>query len=263
MAKLLVMTDLHLVAPGGRIIGIDPLDRCKQGLAHAEKNHSDADRLIVMGDLTNAGEPAAYEALRVALEDRPWPVTLMMGNHDDRHAFRSEFPNHSVDPNGFIQNVIDHDVRIITLDSLVDAPNPPESGALCGKRLDWLSGALNTDLPCLVFVHHPPFDTGFAGMDRISLQERDAFWAELHGSKVAHVFAGHVHRTITASVAGHSVTIFKSTCHQMPMLLGKEGFGHSVDEPGAYGIISTNGEDVVVHFEDFTLPAQTVSQFDQ
>ncbi len=263
MAKLLVMTDLHLVAPGDRIIGLDPLDRFKQGLVHAAKSHSDADRLIVMGDLTNAGEPEAYKALRVSMENLPWPVTFMMGNHDDRQAFRSEFPYHPVDPNGFIQNVIEYDVRVVTLDSLVDAPNPPESGALCTQRLAWLSDALDTELPCLVFVHHPPFDTGFAGMDRIALQNRDKFWTVLNSSKVAHVFAGHVHRTITASVAGYGVTIFKSTCHQMPMLLGKEGFGHSVDEPGAYGIVLTSGANVVVHFEDFTLPSQSIAQFDQ
>ena len=67
-------------------------------------------------------------------------------------------------------------------------------------------------------------------------------------------------RTITASVDGLPVTVFKSPCHQMPMLLGAPGFGHSVAEPGAYGIILTDGADVVVHFEDFTLPAGEVGQ---
>jgi hypothetical protein len=79
--------------------------------------------------------------------------------------------------------------------------------------------------------------------------------------QVKHVFAGHIHRTITASIDGLPITVFKSPCHQMPMILGQEGSGHSVDEPGAYGIILTDGDNVVVHFEDFTLPAQDVSHY--
>ena len=97
-------------------------------------------------------------------------------------------------------------------------------------------------------------------MDGIALRNPDALRDVLKTGPVAHLFAGHVHRTITASIDGLSMTIFKSTCHQMPMLLGQEGFGHSVDEPGAYGIILTDGADVVVHFEDFTLPKQAVVQ---
>jgi len=263
MAKLLVMTDLHLASPGARIIGLDPLERMVSGLIHAARVHADADRLVLMGDLTNAGEPEAYEALKGALSDVPWPVTLMIGNHDDRSEFRRRFPDHVVDENGFVQTVTDlEDVRIVTLDTLQQDSDPPHSGRLCNDRLGWLQQALATDRPSLVFLHHPPFLSGFSGMDRIALQDREAFWDLMENANVAHIFSGHIHRTITASVRRKSVTVFKSTCHQMPMLLGEEGSGHSVDEPGAYGIVLTQGDEVVVHFEDFTLPAQVVRQCD-
>lgn len=263
MAKLLVMTDPHLVAPGGTIIGLDPLQRFRDGLEHAAQMHPDAERLIVMGDLTNDGDPEAYEALLDALESVPWAVTLMMGNHDDRGVFRTAFPSHPTDSKGFIQSFFDiEDMRLITLDSLDEASDILHAGRLCEERLGWLRAALETDRRCLVFVHHPPFDTGFKGMDGISLQDRDAFFQTLADGNVAYIFAGHVHRTISASVRGYPITIFKSTCHQMPMLLGQEGFGHSVDEPGAYGIVLVNEADVVVHFEDFSLPDQANAQFD-
>jgi hypothetical protein len=99
-------------------------------------------------------------------------------------------------------------------------------------------------------------------MDGISLQNRDAFFQTLLRGNIGYVFAGHVHRTISSSVQGIPMTIFKSTCHQMPMLLGQDGFGHSVDEPGAYGIVLIDDARVVVHFEDFTLPDQSIAQFD-
>ena len=264
MTKLLVMTDVHLVPPPQKIIGLDPRQRLKDGLAHAAENHPDADRLIIMGDLTNLGDAPSYEILRGLLGDVPWPVTLMLGNHDHRETFTGVFPDQSTDPNGYVQSALDiGDARIITLDTLDDAPKIREAGILCKDRIDWLQDVLDTDRPCLMFMHHPPFMTGFTGMDGIALQDAEQFRALLKNGPVKHLFAGHVHRTITATVEGVSMTIFKSTCHQMPMLLGQDGFSHAVDEPGAYGIVTTENGNVIVHFEDFTLPRQNVEQFDR
>ena len=263
MAKILVMTDLHLTLEGETIIGLDPGARLAQGLAHAVRVHPDADRLILMGDLTHHGRGAEYARLKSLLTALPWPVTLMIGNHDNRAAFRAAFPDAATDENGFVQSVTDAgDVRLVCLDTHEIRPSVQHAGRLCPQRMDWLTRTLAADTrPCLVFLHHPPFATGFTGMDGIGLLNAAELRATLAAhANVAHVFAGHIHRTITASVDGLPVTVFKSPCHQMPMLLGAPGFGHSVAEPGAYGIILTVGADVVVHFEDFTLPAGEVGQ---
>ena len=55
MAKILVMTDLHITPEGQSIIGLDPGQRLADGLAHAARVHPDADRLVLMGDLTHHG----------------------------------------------------------------------------------------------------------------------------------------------------------------------------------------------------------------
>ena len=96
MSKLIVMTDPHLVPAPGQIIGLDPAARLSQGLLHAAERHADADRLIIMGDLTNTGDATSYETLREALSKLPWPVTLMMGNHD--------IPGSPHRPNGICAN---------------------------------------------------------------------------------------------------------------------------------------------------------------
>ena len=264
MVKLLVMTDLHLTTDGKRIIGLDPLARLQDGLAHARRNHPDADRLILTGDLAHFGQTKAYEALSQALAEAPWPTSFLLGNHDKRGTFRKVFPHCPVDINGFVQSIVDFEgVRLITLDTLDETGASGHGGRLCKQRLTWLEDQL-TDArgkPCLVFLHHPPFMTGFDGMDDIRLKDDTAFLNTLASGNVAHVIAGHIHRTITAAIGGVPITVFKSTCHQMPMLLGKEGSEHSVDEPGAYGIVLANGSDVVVHFEDFTLPPQSVDAY--
>ncbi|MGI3186329.1 phosphodiesterase [Nioella aestuarii] len=264
MAKILVMTDLHITPEGQTIIGLDPGARLEAGLAHAGKAHPDADRLVLMGDLTHHGTAEEYARLKSALSDLPWPVTLMIGNHDTRAGFLACFPEAPTDTNCFVQSCVElDDVRLICLDTHQTDPDVEHSGTLCPARLTWLEEALsNSEKPCLVFLHHPPFDTGFTGMDRIGLTNAPDLRRVLtRHAQVAHVFAGHIHRTITASIGGLPITVFKSPCHQMPMILGEEGSGHSVDEPGAYGIILTQGDSVVVHFEDFTLPEQDVDHY--
>lgn len=250
MSKILVMSDLHLVPEGARIIGLDPWVRLGAALDHARAHQADAEHLVLMGDLTHHGTAAEYARLAEALRDLPWPVSFMLGNHDDRAEFLRSFPRVRPDPSGFVQRIVDlPDVRLILLDSL-DAGGPVRhAGVICPQRMAWLEAALCCDLPCLVFVHHPPFDTGFDGMDAIGLRNAAALRAMVRGRAVQ-VLAGHIHRTITAMVEGVMVTTFKSPCHQMPMKLGAAGSGHSVDEPGAYGIVLTRGRDVVVHFED-------------
>ena len=254
MTKLLVMTDLHLTPGAERIVGLDPLERLLQALDHAAQRHSDAERLILTGDLTHFGDRASYRKLRDALSNRPWPISPLLGNHDRREAFLEIFPETPVDEKGFVQSTVDLDgLRLITLDSLdEDGEVTEHAGYLCRDRLDWLDAQLVTakDVPCLVFLHHPPFRTGFTGMDDIMLKNEAAFRDTLAKGPVAHVFAGHVHRTITSTLGSIPVTLFKSTCHQMPMLLGEDGSHHSVDEPGGYGIVLATGDDVVVHFED-------------
>ena len=260
MPKILVFTDIHIVPEGKSIIGLDPVERLRKGLDHAARAHPDADRLVITGDLTHYGSTAEYARLKPLLEDRPWPVTLMLGNHDNRPTFRRSFPEAEVDANGFVQSVVEMEgVRLITLDTLHNAALPPHAGHLCADRLDWLRARLGeSETPALVFLHHHAFPSGFPGMDDIALTNAEELRAVLKDGPVAHVFAGHIHRTIHASIDGLPMTVFKSTCHQMPMMLGVEGSSHSVDEPGAYGIILSDGWTTVVHFEDFTLDPAVV-----
>lgn len=265
MSKILIFTDIHITPDGQTIIGLDPAQRFAEGLAHAARMHPDADRLIVMGDLTHYGSASEYARLAPLLDGLPWPVTLMLGNHDRRDRFCAAFPQASVDENGFVQSVIDlPEARLITLDSLQPTALPPHTGSLCADRMAWLRGALDDadGRPCLVFIHHPPVRTGFTGMDEIGLSNAAELRAMLKDSPTAHVFAGHIHRTIHISMDGLPVSIFKSPTHQMPMMLGADGSGHSSDEPGAYGIVLLQDDSVIVHFEDFTLTERVQSTYD-
>lgn len=256
MQKILVFTDLHVGDDGQTIIGLDPLARFAEGLAHALRIHPDADHLIITGDLTHNGRPSQFTRVRKALADVPIPVTLMIGNHDNRDAYFDCFPDAPRDANGFAQTIIDlPDHRLICLDTYDSDANPKHSGYLCADRLHWLDQQIQTagQRQVIVFTHHPPMVTGMTGMDDIRLRNGDVLLDKLRAAGVVQLISGHVHRTISGSCRGLPFAIFKSPCHQMPMILERSSLSMSVDEPGAYGILLIDRDAVRVHTEDFAL----------
>lgn len=262
--KLLLLTDLHLRGPGKTIIGLDPSDRLRAALDQALGDHPDAAHLILMGDLTHSGRADEYAALRDILSPCPIPVTYMLGNHDARPGFRAAFPDAPTTPQGHVQRIIDlpHH-RIITLDTHHPDARPHHAGTLCADRLAWLDAALASAggrMP-LVFTHHPPFATGLPGMDAIALTNGADLLDRLRGTG-AHLFCGHVHRTISGQAGGVPFTMLKSTCHQAPLDLISADSTLSVAEPGAYGLLWLTLGGVVVHSEDVGLNAPAISGSD-
>lgn len=260
MHKVIVFTDIHIRDQGGTIIGLDPVARFTQGLAHALAHHPDASHIVISGDLTHHGTTAQYQQVQECLTGCPLPVSLMLGNHDRRAAFVGVFDDAPLTDQGFVQHSVDlGDTKLVMLDTLDEDAPDLHSGYLCAHRLDWLdaqlSDAARAGQRAIVFTHHPAILTGFRGMDNITLRNRAELVERLNASGVAvQMIAGHVHRTISGSVGGIPVALFKGTCHQMPMVLEDEGTYASVDEPAAYGLLLLHSEGVIVHTEDYTLP---------
>lgn len=258
MSKILVFTDLHIVPEGQTIIGIDPSARLAAGLAHAARLHPDADLMVITGDLTHYGDAASYRRLKAHLDGFPVPVLMTIGNHDDRQVFRSVFNEAIDDGNGFVATVHDlDDARIVLLDTKADEAGAHD-GLLCPARIAWLDDKIASagGKPVLIFMHHPPHATGFAGMDAIRLRNEEAFWSVVGAyPQVRHIFAGHVHRTISGSHRGVPFSIFKSPAHQQPMPFAETDTSNSVDEPGAYGIVLVTAHGLLVHSDDFGLDA--------
>ena len=260
MAKIIVFTDLHIVPEGKTIIGLDPYERLLAGVEHALRMHPNADRIVCTGDLTNRGDEVSYGRLKEILDRSHVPVRLLIGNHDERETFAQCFPDTPLDPKGFVQSAEDlGDWRMIYLDTLNAPPYVfPEaySGYLCDSRMAWLEAQLAAagDRKIAIFMHHPPHDIGFPGMDEIKLKNGAAFY-DLIGrfGNVRHIVAGHVHRTISGAHRGVAYSVFKSPCHQQPMNLDSHDLSLSVDEPAAYGILLTTPHGMIVHTEDYQI----------
>lgn len=245
--KLLHVSDLHLTIPGILIKDRDPHDYCRQMIRDINRHHSDADLVVISGDLTHDGDVEAYQALKILLEGLIPPYRLMMGNHDDRSTFSAQFPDYRM-PQGFVQSAdIINDAQIICLDSLDEGH---VAGKLCEQRLAWLAENLDRSKELYLFVHHPPFKIGVPALDEVRLLNHEALYALLGTHpRVRHIFAGHVHRPFSGVCNGIFSSTVKSTCVQSALTF-HGGFATNNEQP-AYAIYLSDKDNALLHFHDF------------
>ncbi|MSO76112.1 MAG: phosphodiesterase [Alphaproteobacteria bacterium] len=250
--KFIQITDSHLIEPGARLYGLDPLARLQACVADVNARHADAAFCIVTGDITHRGTPEAFRAFGDAIGALRMPWRLMLGNHDDRDNFRQAFPGQVVDENGFVQSVFDRDgFRCILLDSH-DKGFP--HGRLCEARRGWLAARLAEagHMPILLFLHHPPMPVGIKRMDQSALQEPEKFAALLAPyDNIRHMFFGHLHRPLAGSWRGIPFSCVRGPSHQVALDLEIVDKVPGSLEPAGYSVVLVDQDSTVVHFHDF------------
>ena len=119
-------------------------------------------RLMINGDCAYlTGQPDDYKTFLghlTPVREAGLPITLALGNHDDRDPFRSALKETGIEPSP----VPDKQVAIVPgkhvnwflLDSLEAVNSTP--GLLGKPQLDWLDGVLkqHADKPAFVMAHH-------------------------------------------------------------------------------------------------------------
>jgi len=251
--KLIHITDTHFVAEGLTLYGLDPRARLDAAVGDINRSHGDAEIAVITGDLTHWGEPDAYQSFAQCLSALTVPVVPLIGNHDNRDAFRAWFPDAPQDENGFIQgSTVAGEGTLLFLDTHQPGTH---AGWYCERRLAWLEAQLDRiDAPIFLFMHHPPFRTGLDSLDRIGIVQAADFkeLVEPHAHKIAHLFYGHVHRPICGSWLGIPASTIRGTNHQVSFDMSFEG-GHipfSYEEP-AYAVVLIDQDTVVVHSHDY------------
>lgn len=155
---------------------------------------------IVTGDLTEFGDPAAWEKYLGWWKGAPFPVRHGMGNHDATwNCLRTWIgkPNESFDHGG---------CHFISLDSSTPQDPRPSFGE---EELRWLADdlrKLKRDTPVFVYMHHPPEGTEFA-----SVYELDRFFEILEPYNVVAILVGHYHTAWHRVMNGFDVVCGGST----------------------------------------------------
>jgi Icc protein len=251
LPKILNVTDIHIVPEGSSVMGLDPRERLRMVFRSIDRHHADADLCVITGDLTDKGDAASYAVLRDLLGELRVPVRLLLGNHDDRAASCSQFPDAPRAESGFVQSTLDLDgTRLIFLDTLDSAD--AGRGRLCADRLAWLARRLgeSAEGPAIIFMHHPARPVAVPQIDDMRLAEPEAFLAlvERHPA-VRHIVFGHLHRTITGRWGGVSFSCNRGSCHKIAPELSDGPTHYVVSEP-AYDVLLIDRDSVTVHHVD-------------
>jgi 3',5'-cyclic AMP phosphodiesterase CpdA len=167
------------------------------------------DLVVISGDIANSALPEEYERASSLLGDLQMPFAAIPGNHDRRIPMRRALPDPSYGAAESALNAMRSigEVDVLLIDSTVPGA---AHGELDAATLAWLDSALaaSATRPALLFLHHPPFDTGIVYTDAIRLRNADALAALLkRHPRTLLVAAGHVHRAAQTVFAGISATI--------------------------------------------------------
>ena len=252
--KLVHISDIHLTVPGERMGGLNPHRRFAQALDDVRAQHGDAARIIITGDLTHWGEPAAYATLVDALKDLPCPVRLLIGNHDDRAAFLAAFPDHPQDAAGFINyaETVD-DTRLIYLDTTEPRTH---AGHFCGHRRDWLEAELSNCTHARLFMHHNAMALGLPAEDEIALVPEDrgplAALLTKYRDRFDYIHFGHVHAPVHGTWCGIPFAAVRSTGNQSLPNLNEQELLHGAPMAPSYGVILAQDTGTTIHEIPFT-----------
>lgn len=259
------LSDTHLLAGGAPLGGAaDTVAALAQAVAQLERLGSALDAIVVTGDIADLGEPDAYRIARAALE--PLAATAgaelvwVMGNHDERGAFRAGLLGGSAADDSPVHRVVDvGGVRFIAFDSSVRGWH---HGSVDARGLRWLESVLAEPAPrgSVLALHHAPIATPLALMDVLELQGQDSLAELLRGSDVRLILGGHLHYPTSGAFAGIPVAVAGATAYTMDVsappreLVGVDG-GRSISIVQLFDDVHVSS---VVPLGPFT----TVSHFD-
>jgi len=218
---ILHLSDTHFVAEGPLYGSVESERNLRQLFDELEASGGRPEAIVITGDLADKGDPLAYQQLKSILEPAAArlgaQVVWVMGNHDDRGAFRTELLDQGHLGADQLAAPVDrvYDVnglRIISLDTSVPGHH---YGEITSAQLDWLAEELSTPAPdgTILALHHPPIPSVLDLAVLVELRDQSGLAEVLHGSDVRSIIAGHLHYSSTATFAGIPVSVASATCY--------------------------------------------------
>ncbi len=214
---ILHFSDTHFLGGSEPLYGlVDSESRLRQLFDELERSGARPEALVFTGDLADKGDPDAYTKLRAIVEPAAGrlgaQVIWVMGNHDERGAFRDTLLDEapSATPIDRVDDV--NGLRIITLDSTVPGHH---YGEVSDAQLLWLSSVLAAPAPhgTILAMHHPPVPSVLDLAVTVELRGQADLAAVIRGSDIRSIVAGHLHYSTTATFAGIPVSVASATCY--------------------------------------------------
>jgi 3',5'-cyclic AMP phosphodiesterase CpdA len=216
--RFAIISDLHIALPTtirdhpSRLHRVEiSILALEQVLTHLETLNLDF--LLIPGDLTQDGEPENHAWLQQRLQQVPFPVYVIPGNHDvptqagGEHSigfqdFPRYYPHCGYDNPSqlYYSREILPGVQLIALNSNDFDASGQQIGAIAPEQWDWFEQALANagDRLILVMIHHNviehlPGQTHHKLGKRYMLQEATALLDRCQAAGVKLIFTGHLH----------------------------------------------------------------------
>jgi 3',5'-cyclic AMP phosphodiesterase CpdA len=213
------LSDPHLTGGGALHYGVIDNDaNLRRTLDRLAAVQPAPQAIVFTGDLADRGEPEAYERIRAIVdpvaERLGAQVIWVMGNHDDRTAFRrgllDEHFGAAARPVDRVDDV--NGLRVITLDSTVPGYH---HGEVAPEQLDWLAEELSIPAPhgTVLAMHHPPVPSVLDLAASVELRDQAGLAEVVAGSDIRSIIAGHLHYSSTATFAGVPVSVASASCY--------------------------------------------------
>jgi len=210
------ISDFHLPNKPGQIVnGALPDANLVEAVATLKKQAPKPELIVLGGDLLDDGQKGNYETIADLFKDFQVPVHTVLGNHDDLKNLKksslvetgSDFAGYGSFDHGKVHFVLVH-----------TAGTGKSHGHLDEEQLLWLSEDLseNRAKPVLIFMHHHPIDSGIAWLDKMKLQNADAFWEIVppYSNNILGVFFSNLHIQISTQIRGVLVASPPAVCFQ-------------------------------------------------
>ena len=213
---ILHVSDTHFVAEGALYGAVDSEATLRQLFDELEASGGRPEAIVVTGDLADKGDPIAYAKLKAVVEPAAArlgaQIIWVMGNHDDRGAFRESLLGQAPTYAPIDRVHMVNGLRIIALDSTVPGHH---YGEVTGAQLDWLAEELSSPAPhgTILAMHHPPVPSVLDLAVMVELRDQHELAEVLLGSDVRSILAGHLHYSSTATFAGIPVSVASATCY--------------------------------------------------
>ncbi|KQO98200.1 metallophosphoesterase [Leifsonia sp. Leaf264] len=241
------ISDTHLVEDYKLYGRFDSAAHLATTMAHLEQSGIRPEAIILTGDIADEGSADAYRAARAVVHATAArigaDVVWLMGNHDNRAAFRTEL----LDGVGSTEPVDEvrwfGGLRLISLDSTVPGFH---HGHVSKKQLEWLKAELAEPAPdgTILALHHPPLPTFTDLAVAVELLDQASLRDVVVGSDVAAILAGHLHYPANGMFGGVPVMVAASTAFTQDLTSDWRGEAQ-VDSGQSFNVVQVYRHTVV------------------
>jgi Icc protein len=247
------LADFHLPGDADKVVnGVKPHANLQQAAEAVRKQVPPPELIVLGGDLLDNGEHDSYQAVADSFGQAA--VHLALGNHDSLAGLRKTWPPAKAPDFPGYYSLDFKGLHIVILNSSVAGK---EFGCLDERQLLWLNEDLHQSSlkPVLIFLHHPPFDTGISWLDKVKLANADGFWEIIppFAQNILGVFSAHLHLQHTCTRRGVLVAGCPAVSWQFSGNADSARAALSSEPPG-FNLIDVHDRRLAVRTVRFPLP---------